>query len=163
MSETDRKHVPWGSCEKNFENIVIRTWPRCRCMDIVCVHCKIVMGTAMHSCLKSIRCVCTTWCIFLWMQTSALYISKRYVWCSHSHAWRMHIMQYSVVHYIIAAALCADYVSCEYCIVVPVLCTCIIIICILWMQRVNVLPVLKHGPRSLMCVQVRNRDHTMHN
>ena len=33
----------------------------------------------------------------------------------------------------------------------------------LWMQHVNVLPVLKHGPRSLMCVQVYRWYRTVHN
>ena len=112
MSETDRKHVPWGSCEKNFEHIVIRTWPRCRCRDIVCVHCKIVTGTGIHRGVDiALVCVRTTWCIFLWMQTSVPYISKRYVWCNHSLAWWMHITQYSIVHYIQAAALCTYSVN----------------------------------------------------
>ena len=46
MSEADRKHVPWGSCEKNFENIVIRTWIRCIAMELVC------------GCVEIVICVC---------------------------------------------------------------------------------------------------------
>ena len=33
----------------------------------------------------------------------------------------------------------------------------------LWMQYVNILPVLKHGLRSLMCVRVRDCDNSLHN
>ena len=163
MSETDRKHVPWGSCEKNFENIVIRTWPRCSSMDIVCGYGKIVMGAYMNNCLKTIRCVCTMWCIFLCMQTNVRYISQRHVCCSHSLAWRMHMMRYCIVHCTHVAALHAASTSCDECVFVHTQRVCTIMNCLLWMQHVNVLPVLKHGPRSLMCVQVRNRDHPMHN
>ena len=75
----------------------------------------------------------------------------------------MHVTQTRIVHYSKTAALYTCVVSCAHCIVVRVRIIRIIICCILWMQHVNVLPVLKHGPRSLMCVQVRNRDHRMHN
>ena len=163
MSETDRKHVPWGSCEKNFENIVIRTWPRCSSMDIVCECGKIVMGVYMNNWLKLIRCVCTTWCIFLCMQTNVRYISQCRVCCSHSLAWRMHTMRYSIVHCTHVAALHAVSTSRDECVFVHSHCGYTIMNFILRMQHVNVLPVLKHGPRSLMCVQVRNRDHQMHN
>ena len=105
MSETDRKHVPWGSCEKNFENIVIRTWPRCSSMDIVCGYGKIVMGTGMHDCLTSVRCVCTTWCIFLCMQTSARCIIQGLTRCSHAPVWRMRLVRYCIGHYTQFAAV----------------------------------------------------------
>ena len=36
---------------------------------------------------------------------------------------------------------------------------CGIHVCMFGMRHVNILPVLKHGPRSLMCVQVRDCDH----
>ena len=75
----------------------------------------------------------------------------------------MHVMQYRIAHDAHTAASCTLGVSRYGCVVLHVQCTCIITYCRLWMQHINVLPVLKHGPRSLMCVQVRDRDHPMHN
>ena len=51
------------------------------------------------------------------------------------------------------------YTSYDDCVDAHMPCMCVFMNCIWWMQHVNVLPVLKHGPRSLMCVQVRNRDY----
>ena len=163
MSETDREHVPWGSCEKNFENIVIRTWPRCSSMDIVCGYGKIVTGTDMHDCLTSVWCVCTTWCIFLCMQTGARCIIQGLTQCSHAPVWRMRLVRYCIGHYTQFAAVRVNTTSYDDCVDAYTLCLYVFTNCILWMQHVNVLPVLKHGPRSLMCVQVRNRDHSMRN
>ena len=75
----------------------------------------------------------------------------------------MHMTQCRVGRYNQIAALYTYCVSCAHRIVVRVRNIRINVYCVLCMQRANVLPVLKHGPRSLMCVQVRNRDHTMHN
>ena len=66
MSETDRTYVPWGSCEKNFENIVIWTWIRYSVTDVVCAlrdcyMCIFVFRDELK-CYTWIRC-CTLWCI----------------------------------------------------------------------------------------------------
>ena len=111
MSETDRKHVPWGSCEKNFENIVIRTCPRCSSMDIVCGYGKIVTGAVINNCAKETCCVCTAWCIFLRMWTIVRYVGQRCVVCSHSHTWRMHIMKCHIAQSAQTAASCACRLS----------------------------------------------------
>ena len=57
MPEADRKQVPWGSCEKNFENIVIWTWIRCNAMDIECCVGEIVVVIKMRP-VANIRLCC---------------------------------------------------------------------------------------------------------
>ena len=99
MSESDRKQVPWGSYEKNFENIVIRTWHRCSSMYVACGYGKIVAGTIIRKrvCMH-LMCVCTMRCIYPCMHAIVWRIIYRHAHCSHSCTWRMCTAQCCIGH-----------------------------------------------------------------
>ena len=108
--------------------------------------------------------VVATWCFFSCMQTDARCITHCHNRCTYAHACRM--MWYYVVLNITANMqpvvlehVCNDCVSSLICM----RCMCYIRTRSLRMQYVNILPVLKHGLRSLMCVRVRDRDNSLHN
>ena len=136
MPEADREQVPWGSCEKNFENIVIRTWIRRRYMDIVCGAAEIVtveLTCAAPSLLLPVPFYesCIQWCISPGVPRNAICCRHVLVYCGQAHPWQTCMYVFSVLQ--------------------------------LFIKRMCVLPVLKHGPRNLMYVQVRRRDRTMRN
>ena len=90
----------------------------------------------------------------------------------HTLSWSMYIcscMSNDVIiccieHYSQHAASYSEHL-CNYCVssLIYMRCMCYIRNRSLWMQYVNILPVLKHGLRSLMCVRVRDCDNSLHN
>ena len=102
MPEADREQVPWGSCEKNFENIVIRTWIRCNSMDIVCDAAEIV--TVGFTCADPSLLFpapfyesYNQWCISPGVPCNAICCRCVLVYCSQAHPWQTCMSVFSVL------------------------------------------------------------------
>ena len=102
MPEADREQVPWGSCEKNFENIVIRTWIRRNYMDIVCDTAEIVaveLTCAAPSLLLSVLFYesYNKWCISPGVPRYAICCRHVLVYCSQAHPWQTCMYVFSLL------------------------------------------------------------------
>lgn len=151
MSESDSKQVPWGSCEKNFENIVIRTWPRYSSMNIVCGHGKIVSGMCTHCGRRPNVCVYIMWCFFPYMQPHVRCIMYCHVPGTPAHGGGPCMTWYCISRCERHVAMCHQHIVRRPCFRMTKHATRVGSgDCSLWMQHVNVLPVLKHGLRSLI-------------
>ena len=167
MPEADRKQVPWGSREKNFENIVIWTWVRCSIADVVCGYFEIVTCELMlirDSCqavLVRIHTLSDASCYSCMALYSAVYTHVQLVVCPvpvnvdvATPYWMCDMSIFGV----------AEQLGCKF------LDACTWIHFCMYIKNKSssvehyiVRPVLKHGPRSLTYMQVRSRECSVHN
>ena len=97
-------------------------------------------------------------------QHNVLYITYTCVQWSQSNPWRTYICAYVFVHNIHDVTMLDVWLLTRQLVaLICLLCACIRVRHSYVLNRMYVLPVLKHGPRSLMYVQVHSCDRTMHN
>ena len=104
------------------------------------------------------------WCILPCAQHNVLYYIFTVVQCNQSSKWLTYMLAYCAVFHthevIIPVVLLMSW---ELVARIHLRCSCIFVRHSYLLIRIYVLPVLKHGPRSLMCVQVYRWYRTVHN
>ena len=166
MPETDRAQVPWGIHEKNFGNIAIRIWNRYIIMDIKCDVCEIARGcwnavtfdnvhinahqydTLCISFIYAAHCLKYKKCIYNFPQEH----NRVNMYIPTAQSTTVYKLNMFEIHTFVAQLMIAVmYTLCEEFTTNSAA------------QHATVRPVLKHGPRSLIYMQVRNHDRIPHN
>ena len=117
-----------------------------------------------YCCLLCLADYYNQWCILPCAQHHVVYDIFTIVQCNQHSPWLTYMWAYCAVYRIHEVIIpVVRLLLRELVVRTHLLHSCIFVRHSYLLIRIYVLPVLKHGPRSLMCVQVYRWDRTMHN